>query len=273
MKSASNSLAEAQRTILVGNVKDYEIPDDVLQRWREHPAAVGDDELARYSDGGYVFQNGDALPCPVTLYRQQLGQVVRTMKKQGIPERYLHTGWGDLEMVAPFPRLKRGAEHIDRLLRRNASLMLFGPSGTGKTQSAMLLARAALEAGASVLVVNLADMAIDVRMSYDDTENNGTDIMNERKAIDELVAPDLLVLEDLGAGETANATVEKRLLYHATEKRQNASKPVIITTNLSPEELKKLVGGRILGRLQPLSVVEFSHGKNFRAPDLTEELW
>jgi hypothetical protein len=70
----------------------------------------------------------------------------------------------------------------------------------------------------------------------------------------------------VGAGEAVEGNVERRLLYFVTEERQNQKRPTVITTNLSVTELRSLVGLRIINRLMPLEVLNFTHGRNFRIP-------
>lgn len=268
MTQVKDLLDQARKTIIVGKA-DYDIPPEMLERWRADPAGVSEEEFAHYSDGGYVYVGGDATPCPVSAYRAKIDRLMAAMRKQGIPERYLTVGWDDLEQVTPFPRLRRDADRIEYLIGENASLLLTGPPGHGKTQCAMLLARAAIDCGKSVYVVNLADLSIEIRAGYDNKDG----ALSEKEAIDKLVSPDLLVLEDMGAGESGSAAIEKRLMYHLTEKRQNARRPVIITTNLTPPEIKDTLGQRIFDRLMPLTPIVFSHGRNFRAPAPDKELW
>ena len=198
------------------------------------------------------------IACPWCLELRYSSRVI----KAGVPERYAQKDWADLEMVEPFPLVKASCAQITDILAAGHNLVMAGPPGCGKTQSAAMLVNAAIRAGRSAVFANLGRTAMDVRSSYD--SRGGT---TERDATDHMARTDLLVLDDVGAGEVAEGKVERRLLYFVTEERQNRKRSTVITTNLSATELKALVGLRIINRLMPLEVLNFTHGRNFRVPE------
>lgn len=148
---------------------------------------------------------------------------------------------------------------------------------THNTQAAMLIGKAAIRAGHSVAVHNMARLALSVRESYRDRSEGA---LTEEAALKALTAPDLLILDDLGAGESDSAAIERRLLFLALNERQMHRKPTVATTNLAlvpPKEaegkrrgdraptLVEVLGARVFARLQPLKTLHVNHGKNFRA--------
>ena len=76
--------------------------------------------------------------------------------------------------------------------------------------------------------------------------------------------PRLLVIDDFGAGQSAEAKVEGRLLYFAMESRQNNLKSTIITSNLNAKDVASELGKRVVDRLEPYTLMAFTHGTNFR---------
>jgi DNA replication protein DnaC len=191
----------------------------------------------------------------------ELERIIKNLRHRGVPERYLATDWDDLEMVEPMPAIRAACARIHDIIRAGHSLILCGPAGTGKTQSAMLVVRAAAEAGYGVAVENIGRLAARIRAAYTDdstSEHHETKRLSEAK---------LLVLDDVGAGESGEAKVERRLLYFVLEERQNNRRPTIITTNLSAASLKDFLGDRLMNRLMPVEVMNFNHGRNFRRPE------
>ncbi|WP_081994968.1 ATP-binding protein [Deinococcus radiopugnans] len=237
-----------------------------LDRWKTNPALLTDEQHARSCAGGLIEVETEpghsvAAPCPRCAAARREVTLRERLTAAGIAARYLDLEWAGLDTShAPFSRLQRSTENIREIIVGNDSLVLTGPPGSGKTQVAVLAAKAALAGNFSALVVNLGRLALDVRESY---QGGGAGI-TERAALELMIRPDLLILDDLGAGETDTATVERRLLYLALEDRQNARKPCIVTTNLKPDELARHLGARNLGRLQPLEIVPMDHGRNFR---------
>src|SRR5690606_27474052 len=126
---------------------------------------------------------------------------------------------------------------------------------------AVLLARAALDADASVAIENVGRAAMRIRADYGN--NNGE---TEAYVVEKLSGVDFLVLDDVGAGEAGEGKLELRLLYFITEARQSARKSTVITTNLDAKGLRDFLGARVANRLMPLEVFAFTHGRNFRTP-------
>jgi len=86
------------------------------------------------------------------------------------------------------------------------------------------------------------DLLSDIRSTYGDaTESNESDLL------DEVNAPDLLVLDDLGAEKTSEWVNDR--LYLIVNRRYESGKPVVVTTNLSLDELIRKVGERTVSRL------------------------
>jgi DNA replication protein DnaC len=210
-----------------------------------------------------------SLPCPHCEEERRLGRFKRDLLSAGVGERYMSVTWDDLELVEPLPALKSASARISDIIRAGHSLVLAGPPGTGKTQSAVLLVRDAITAGHTALMVNIGRTAMEVRAGYKEKEPD----TNEKHETHRMISADLLVLDDVGAGEAGDAKVEKRLLYFVTEARQNARKPTIVTSNLNAAQVRDFLGDRIMNRLMPVEVVNFTHGRNFRAPKGTKTLW
>lgn len=238
----------------------------------------------QYCDGGSIvvldaLKQPDLVKCPYCQQAQREERFRAQLEASGIAGRYADMEWNDLEKVEPVVRLAKKCEEINKILEVGACLLLYGKdTGTGKTQCAMLIGKAALRAGYTVRVVNLGELAVQVRASYGDRDKN---IVTESQAIAQLIEPDLLILDDLGAGEAESLKVEKRLLYLALNARQTRRKSTICTSNMifapSSEEIRtgrkapgrtpvllEVLGERIIARLQPLTRIHFNHGKNFR---------
>lgn len=234
-------------------------------------AAIHDD----YCQGGKIFvaalgsDQPTSVPCPHCERTRAERKLREQLISSGVDGRYLETEWDDLQLPKPLDRVAARCRDIDALIDAGANLLLYSEqTGTGKTQAAMLAAKAAARAGRTTAVINLARLALDVRESYRDKSG---DAVTELAALLQLTRPDLLILDDLGAGESDTAAVERRLLFLALNERQIYRKPVIVTTNLllqadgDKPTLGSVFGARILARLQPLTALNINHGTNFRA--------
>lgn len=221
----------------------------------------------RYCDNGWVEQvNEDGytamLRCPLCERTASEADLRLAVQAAGIGDRYLDTTWADLELLDPLPALKAASDRITEIITAGHNALLAGPPGTGKTQAATLLLKAAIAAGHTARIVNIGHTAMNVRAGYDHPETGDT----ESNAVHRMSTPDILVIDDIGAGEAGDGKLELRILYFALEARQNARRSTILTSNLKPQEVTAFLGPRITNRVMPLETFAFAHGRNFRAP-------
>lgn len=233
---------------------------DRAKRWRDNPAGVDEIEHLEHCQGGQLSVEGRLYRCPVCRFFELESKAVQQLNDLGM-HRYLELDWDSLQPVPGLERITAALRHrLHELVEGGHHLLLWGPPGRGKTQLAVLALRQAIRQGYSARLHNIGSLAVQVRERY----NNKLEGLSEAEALEQLAGPDLLILDDLGAGETAGGQVEQRLLYLALERRLNARKATILTSNLSPGKLAEALGQRIYNRLQPLTVVEVDHGINFR---------
>jgi len=164
-----------------------------------------------------------------------------------IPRRYRGVSFdrppvSDIARTAPeqIRTVRRYIVQIAANLDAGKGLWIQGDVGTGKTTLAMLVSKAALDAGRSVAIYSLPRLLNLLRESMD-SEAGMVDFM------DRLTAVDLLHLDDLGAENQTDWVLEQ--LYSIVNSRYEAERAVIATTNLMPDELAERLGARTVSRL------------------------
>ena len=115
-----------------------------------------------------------------------------------------------------------------------------GDVGTGKTTLAMLVSKAALDAGRSVAIYSLPRLLNLIREAIE-TEEGMLDFL------DRLAAVDLLHIDDLGAENTTDGCSSSSTRSSTPATRTSGRS--IATTNLMPEELTEQLGERTVSRL------------------------
>jgi DNA replication protein DnaC len=134
-------------------------------------------------------------------------------------------------------------EQIDARLDAGDGLWLQGTTGTGKTTLAMLVSRAALDAGRTAAIYSLPQLLARIRRTFDGEA--GQDSYST--FFNRLVSVDLLHLDDLGAENRTEWVLEQ--LYAIIDRRYSDQRSVVVTTNLEEPELYEQLGERIVSRL------------------------
>jgi DNA replication protein DnaC len=161
-----------------------------------------------------------------------------------IPRRYRGVSF-DRSPVTDMPEpviaeVRRYVRQIAARLDEGRGLWLVGDVGTGKTTLAMLVSRAALDAGRTVAIYSLPRLLNLIRDAID-SDSGMLDYL------DRLTAVDLLHIDDLGAEKTTEWVLEQ--LYSIVNARYEARRAIVATTNLMPDALAEQIGERTVSRL------------------------
>jgi DNA replication protein DnaC len=148
----------------------------------------------------------------------------------------------EIARVAPdvVQEVRRYVRDIGENLDAGRGLWLMGDVGTGKTTLAMIVSKAALEAGRSVAIYSLPRLLNLVRAAIE-TEAGMVGFLER------LAAVDLLHIDDLGAENTTEWVLEQ--LYSIINTRYEDERAMIVTTNLKYEDLIDQLGERTVSRL------------------------
>lgn len=130
------------------------------------------------------------------------------------------------------------AENFQPALEQHG-IMFTGNVGTGKTFYSCCIANAVIDRGCTAWVTTLQPL-VRVLCSYESAE----------KILAKIRKVDLLVLDDLGSTALNDFTTDK--IFEIVDERYRSGKPLIVTTNLNPDEAWKSSIGmrRIFDRLR-----------------------
>jgi DNA replication protein DnaC len=149
----------------------------------------------------------------------------------------------DLQTKIAVNEVRGFADDLEVRLQEGRGLWLFGDTGTGKTTLAMLISKAALEAGKTVAIYSLPKLLARIRRTYD-SEPGGDSYLS---FFERLTSVDLLHIDDLGAEKRSDWVLEQ--LYALVNERYEAQRSILITTNLPHPELEEQIGSRTVSRL------------------------
>ncbi len=210
---------------------------------REEPAAC---PLGACDGSGWILGPEDvARPCECRARR------VSRARSRGvasvIPAKYRGVGFDRPPVTALDSMIvrvvRRFCEEIDANLDRGRGLWLMGDVGTGKTTLAMIVSKAALEAGRSVAIYSLPKLLARIRRTYDADPGEQSYL----QFFERLTAVDLLHVDDLGAEKRSDWVLEQ--LYALVNERYEQERSILVTTNLDQGRLEEQIGPRTVSRL------------------------
>jgi len=124
---------------------------------------------------------------------------------------------------------------------RSGSLLIYGRTGLGKTHLSLAIAKAAVDKGYGVVYGPTQTFFDKLQKEHFSRENEDADTEQL------LLTADLLILDDLGAEFITGFTVP--MLCHIINTRLLASRPTIISTNLSVAQLYEKYSERVASRI------------------------
>lgn len=159
--------------------------------------------------------------------------------------------------------MRRYADNFDDLMKQGKGLLLFGTVGTGKTYAAACIANALLDRGYPVMMTNFTRIA-----------NTAQGMFEGRQAyFDSFNRFPLLILDDLKTERSTEYMQE--IVYNVIDSRYRAGLPLIVTTNLTSEELKhpsEISYQRIFSRLLEMCLPVEVAGKDRRLERLKADI-
>jgi DNA replication protein DnaC len=165
----------------------------------------------------------------------------------GIPKRFRGVGFDRQPIADMDPALVREirsfVRDVNSNLDKGKGLWLFGDVGTGKTSLAMLVSKAALEAGRSVAIYSMPRLLSDIKETYEDRSETTYMQLFER-----LASVDLLHIDDLGAEKRTEWVLEQ--LYSIVNERWQNERSIVVTTNLGLDDLRDQIGFRTVSRIE-----------------------
>ena len=197
--------------------------------------------------------------------RQEKMMEIRRMRDLGFADAEMQN-WtferddGSNEILSQAAR--KYVERFDEMKKRGQGLLLFGEVGTGKTFISACIANALIDEGHPCLVTNFVRLVNTLSGMFE----------GKQEYIDNLNNFDLLVIDDLASERDTEYMGE--IVQNIIDSRYRAGLPLIITTNLTADELKnpaeirkKRIYSRLFEMCYPLEV----KGKDRRKQKLRQE--
>jgi len=198
--------------------------------------------------------------------RVEFENTVKKLRQAGFPESDMQY-WTFDNADGSNERIMTAARNyvvnFKEFRKNGKGLLLFGTVGTGKTYAAACIANALIDEGYPVLMTNFARIANTVSGMWE----------GKQEYYDSLNRFPLLILDDLAAERKTEYMSE--IVFNVIDARYRAGLPLIVTTNLTSEELKHpsdISYQRTFSRLLEMCIPVKVEGKDKRLEKLKADI-
>ena len=192
-------------------------------------------------------------------------QAVADLKRRGFTDPAMR-GWTFANDNGKCPQMKHAHFYVENwtaMQEENIGYLLWGGVGTGKSYFAGCIANALMEQEVAVRMTNFALILNDLTASF----------KGRNEYIARLCRAPLLILDDFGMERGTEYGLEQ--VYNVVDSRYRSRRPLIVTTNLSLQDLQHpqdTAHARIYDRLLEMCApIRFS-GENFRRATAQDKL-
>lgn len=167
----------------------------------------------------------------------------------------------EVEGMSPRQNIEKVKDTCERFIStfdaKSENLLFYGNTGLGKTFLCNCIAKELLDKGKIVLYITAFQLF--KIFEYQKFKDND-DLID--KDFDNLLTVDLLIIDDLGT--EVNTVVTSSGFYNLINIRLLNKKQTIISTNLSPYNLKDIYSGRVISRIYGNYIVLKIFGTDIR---------
>lgn len=199
---------------------------------------------------------------------ERLRQLEKLKVASLLGERYKNVTFGktdvsDADFAKVADRARKYCVAASKVLEQGVGIYLYGSKGTGKTHLTACIANELMSNYYSVLYTNFSEISKSIRATYG---NRGE---SEQAFIDKLATIDFLFIDDFGTESVARDGDDLWLqekIFEVVNKRYNANKPIIFTSNYSLAEMIKNRGlaDKTVDRISEMCEIIKLDGKSYR---------
>lgn len=199
---------------------------------------------------------------------ERLRQLEKLKVASLLGERYKNVTFGktdttDADFAKVADRARKYCSVAGKVLAQGVGIYLYGAKGTGKTHLTACIANELMSNYYSVLYTNFSEISKSIRATYG---NRGE---TEQAFIDKLATIDFLFIDDFGTESVARDGDDLWLqekIFEVVNKRYNANKPIIFTSNYSLAEMVKTRGlaDKTVDRISEMCEIIKLDGKSYR---------
>lgn len=159
--------------------------------------------------------------------RKKQENIADLRRRSYMDTKYQKASFDSCDQGEQIAKCMRYAENFDTALQNNYGMLLYGDVGTGKSFAAACIANYLLEREIPVIMISFVKL-FELMQVDPEAENNLINRMQRSR---------LVIFDDVGAERATRYSYEK--VYNLVDTRYKAQKPMIVTTNLNPQDMRE----------------------------------
>lgn len=247
--SGENMKALSEKSLRLQEEQDQILRDHHIQKDLSEPRWT----CEKCADTGYLEQGNRTIVCDCL--QKLMAEIAVEQLSSGLPLKDCTFAGFSLDYYStepdangkiPFNRMSNiynyCVDYADHFSVNSKSLLMRGGTGLGKTHLSLAIANEVIKKGMSVVYASAPEILTKL-----EREHFNYRYQEQEDTFQTLISCDLLILDDLGTEFVSSFTTS--CVYNLFNSRLLAGKPVIISTNLTLEELIGVYSQRFVSRL------------------------
>lgn len=208
------------------------------------------------------------------LRQAEKNRIAKKLDDAGIKKKFLKNSFSTFQDVTEEQTLlmhfaMEYTKHFDEHAKTGKGLYICGGNGIGKTHIAVATAKAVLKKDYSVIFKTSIGLMEEIKKRFKASDDSEYEVIQAYKDAD------LLVIDDIGQEQQTEWSVS--ILFSIINDRYENEKPVVFTSNYTPDELKKAMtlknendktARAIISRIKGMCDVKKFGGEDYRRAEL-----
>lgn len=240
----------------------FEIPPSVMQRVRTAEKEYAkSDEFVLNGRKFNIYDDADIKREELVFHPGVIqvlsGKAQRLRESSNLGKRFLGRTFASFDAKRnkeAFDKASRYANSDNLFGNPSNSLLFVGGTGTGKTHLAAAIANLLVERGIQTRFGTFQSHLDEIKKEFDQS--------GQKHYLDDIKGTPMLIVDDLGKEMKTDWT--QSILYDIVNYRYEHILPMVITTNLSADDIANHVGGAVWSRLQEMCDSVVMQGEDYR---------
>lgn len=227
-----------------------EMKIEILDKWRVVPIMCKCKKI-QFEEDKRVEEN--------TAKQDRLKQIItNSLMDEGFKEKTFYNWNHDLGNEKMYRVAKKYSSKFAELKKESIGLFIVGEAGNGKTFTTCCIANELLDNYIPVICVSIDSLLKRIQQTFNSWGKEG-----QSTILNSLTSAELIIIDDLGTEQ--DSEWNQTTVYNIIDEIYRSKTPLIISTNVSLQDVKEKYHPRVYSRITEMCTVVKNDGKSIRA--------